>query len=125
MSTRIELTEEQIDISKREVTTGVFRASVKTVASEEQAVFTLDHAAVEVVRVPFDKVVDAIPTVTTEGDLTIVPVFEERLVKQIVLTEEIHIRRVVKRTQINQPTTLRRQVVEIERAAPGVPEDRD
>ena len=125
MPTSIELTEEQIEIAKQEVTTAVVTANVRTVTSETDAAFTLEHTIVDIVRVPMDKVVDTIPSVTTVGDLTIVPVFEERLVKQIVLTEEIHIRRLGKHTKINEPVSLRRQMVDIHRTAAGDLPDND
>jgi len=50
---------------------------------------------VSVERVPVNRVVSEMPAVREEGDLTIIPVVEERprIVMELVLTEEIHLRR--------------------------------
>jgi stress response protein YsnF len=57
------------------------------------------------------------PAIRTEGDVTIVPVFEERLVveKRLFLIEEVHLRRVASVEQVALPTTLRRMNVEVTR----------
>jgi stress response protein YsnF len=67
--------------------------------------------------VPIDKVVDAVPTVRTEGDVTIVPVLEEVLVVEtkLVLKEEIHIRHRVETENVEVPVVLRRQRAVVER----------
>lgn len=72
---------------------------------------------VEIERVPFENVVDAVPQVRVEGDVTIVPILEERLVvqKRLVLVEEIQIRR---RSTIHTErveTELRKQTASVER----------
>jgi uncharacterized protein (TIGR02271 family) len=72
---------------------------------------------VEIERVPFETVVDAVPQVRVEGDVTIVPIIEERLVVQkcLVLVEEIQIRR---RNTIHTErveTELRKQTASVER----------
>ena len=69
------------------------------------------------VRVPVNRLVDAVPGVRTEGDVTIVPVLEERfvIVKQLYLKEELHIRHRVETTVERVPVTLRRQTATVER----------
>ena len=57
------------------------------------------------------RVVDEAPAARAEGDTTIIPVIEERLivVKQLVLSEEVNIRHALERREICELVTLRRQ----------------
>jgi stress response protein YsnF len=112
------LVEETATVHKRAVVTGKVRTVTDTV--EELARANLQSAAVEVTRVPVDQVVDTAPEIRTEGDVTIVPVLEEVLVvtKQLVLKEELHIRRRVGAETVEVPVTLRKQRAVVEREAP-------
>jgi stress response protein YsnF len=114
---RIPIIEEEARVVKR--ATDVERVTVN-IASEEEQVFLRDelrHEQVEVVRVPVGREVAEAPPVRTEGDLTIVPVLEERLVvgKRLFLVEELHLRRTVVTESVELPTTLRRTRVDVER----------
>ena len=66
---------------------------------------------------PVVRVVEAAPAARTEGDTTVVPVIEERLVvvKQLFLTEELHIRHVVEREVKRETVPLRSQRAVVER----------
>jgi uncharacterized protein (TIGR02271 family) len=68
-------------------------------------------------RVPVDRVVDTPPAIRQEGDTIIVPVVEEIMVveKQLLLKEEIHIRRQQIVQHIRQPVRLRSEEVSLER----------
>ena len=81
---------------------------------------TLERDEVEVRRVPVGREVTEAPAIREEGDLTIVPVLEERLVveKRLFLVEEIHIVRRRVSEAVSIPTELRRTEVEIERSTP-------
>jgi stress response protein YsnF len=81
---------------------------------------------VDVTRVPIGREVTEAPAVRTEGDVTIVPVFEERLVveKRLFLVEELHVRRTVSVDPVELPTTLRRTRVEVERTELDQEEER-
>jgi stress response protein YsnF len=114
---RIPIIEEEARVLKR--ASDIERVTVN-IASEEEQVFLRDelrHEQVEVVRVPVGREVAEAPAVRTEGDLTIVPVLEERLVveKRLFLVEELHLRRTVVMESVELPTTLRRTRVDIER----------
>ena len=52
-----------------------------------------------------------------EGDVTIIPIYEERLVveKRLVLKEELHIRKEQQEVHDPQQVTLRREYVDVER----------
>jgi stress response protein YsnF len=114
---RVPLVEEQAYVTKREV--GLEQVTVRTVAEEHQVVLRdqLRREQVEVTRVPVNREVAAAPPVRTEGDVTIVPVVEERLVveKRLFLVEELHLTRTATLQAVEMPTTLRRMRAEVER----------
>ena len=114
------LAEETATVEKREIVTGKVRVRTITETLEELTKANLQSGTVEVTRVPIDKVVDMAPEIRTEGDLTIVPVLEEVLVvtKQLVLKEELHIRRRVETEAVEVPIKRRKQRAIVERIAP-------
>ena len=75
---------------------------------------------VDVERVPIGRVVEAAEPPREEGDVTIIPVYEEVLVvhKQLVLREEVRLTR--RREPVPGPPSVavRRQRVEVERLPP-------
>lgn len=124
----LSVAEETLHVSKRKVVTGTVRVSTRTETTETMADVTLDRTLAEVTRVPVGRLVDVPPAVRTEGDTMIVPVFEERyvMVKQLYLTEELHIRQRVQPVVSHVPVQLRRQIAVIERldaAGHVVPDD--
>ncbi len=98
---------------------GVRRVVVRTATREvaEMLAADLETARVEVLRVPVGRDVAAVPEVRVEGDVTVFPVMEERLIvtRQLVLKEEIHLRRIVERRHTQVPVSLRREHAVIER----------
>lgn len=119
-SPTVQLLEESLDIAKRETVRGTVRVQVRTEAANEIASVALDHTSVDVRRVPMERKVDAPPAIRTEGDTTIVPVIEERvvMVKHLYVVEEIHIRRRVEQELSSTPVQLRRQVASVEYVEP-------
>jgi stress response protein YsnF len=117
----LQVVEETLDVSKHRVVTGTVRVTTTTEVVEEVAQVDLDRYRVEVTRVPVGRVVEHAPLARSEGDTTIVPVLEERLVvvKQLFLKEELHIRHVVERETVREAIPLRRQRVTVERADPS------
>jgi stress response protein YsnF len=114
---RIPIVEEEARIVAR--STNREHVTVRVGVDEEQVFVReeLRQEEVEVARVPIGREVTEAPAVRTEGDLTIVPVIEERLVveKRLFLVEELHLRRTVTTEQVELPTTLRRTRVDVER----------
>lgn len=112
--------EETPNVTKRAVKTGSVRVATRTEMHDEFAELMLSRSVVDVTRVKVDRIVDEAPQVRTEGDTTIVPVLEERLVvvKQLVLAEELHIRHRVEQAVERTPVTLRRQHATVERLDP-------
>ena len=105
------------------------RVVARTVTDEVAEPVDADgwRETVEVERVPVGREVDAAEPVRREGDVTIIPVYEEVLVvrTQLVLREEVRL--TTRREPVPGPASvaLRRQRVEVERLpapASGDPE---
>lgn len=115
--TTIPIVAEEAHVVKRASETE--RVTVRTAPEEEQIVLhaALSREQVDVTRIPIGREVAEAPPVRTEGDVTIVPVLEERLVveKRLFLVEELHLRRSTRIEQVEIPTSVRRMRVEIER----------
>jgi len=75
------------------------------------------HEEVEVRRVAVNRVITESPGVRKNGDVTIIPVVEEKLVitKQLVLREEIHLIRRRTKDRAVQDVTLEREWAEVHR----------
>jgi uncharacterized protein (TIGR02271 family) len=114
---RIPIVEEFAHVFKREGITD--RVTVRTGAETHEVMIREEllrgHVAVD--RVPIDREIDAAPPIRTEGEVTIVPVVEERLIveKRLFLVEELHFTRHTAREAVEVPATLRRTRVDIDR----------
>ncbi len=113
--------EERLDVRVESRETGRVRARTVTEAREVPVDADGWRETVEVERVPVDRPVDQAEGSRVEGDVTIVPVYEEVLVvhKQLVLREEVRL--VTRRERVSGPesVTLRRQRVDVERLPPS------
>ena len=111
------IVEETASLAIRKVVTGRVRIVTQTEEVDHLLPAELSSVEVDVVRVPIDRKIEAVPDVVTEGELTIIPVVEERLVvtRELYLREEIHVRRVKQTETVEIPTTTRRQTAQIER----------
>lgn len=109
--------EEQVAVAKREIVDGKVRVHLETELFETVAKADLERGVADVTRVKVEKIVDRAPEIRTEGDIMIVPVVEEVLVveKRLMLKEELHIRQRTETIAVEQPVTLRRQRVTVER----------
>ena len=108
---------ETVSVTKRRRLTGAVRVSTRTETVQAVAEAELGRYRVEVTRVPVERVVSEAPAARAEGDTTIIPVVEERLVvvKQLVLVEELHVRHILDRETVTEPVTLRRQHAVVQR----------
>jgi uncharacterized protein (TIGR02271 family) len=111
------IVEEEARIGKERVLTGKVRVHTEVETINEIASAALEEQQVTVTRVPVDRPVAEMPSVCTDGDVTIVPVVEEIMVveKRLVLKEEIHIHRSVTTEKVEVPVTLKKQRAIIER----------
>lgn len=114
----VALLEEVARIDVRSIDVGRVRVSTHTETIEEVARAELHGETVEVTRVALNQpVTGARPEMRQEGDVTIVPVFEEVLVveKRLVLKEELHIRKRATAETVIVPVTLQHQTATVER----------
>lgn len=117
----VPVTEEELHVQRRTVDTQrTVRVRKDVVHDPVRVDLETTRDSVEVERVPIGRVVDVPPSVRQEGDVTVVPVIEERevVVKQLVLVEEIRLkhRREVVSTQAD--VVLRKEQVTVERHDP-------
>lgn len=114
----VALLEEVARVDVRSVDVGHVRVSTHTETIEEFARAVLHGETVEVTRVTLNEPVTGVrPHLRQEGDLTIVPVFEEVLVveKRLMLKEELHIRKRATSETVAVPVTLQTQTATVER----------
>ena len=114
---QIQVLEESISIGKRIVKGDTVSVSTQTHAVEEIAEVTMRHTVVDIERIAINRIVEKAAEIRTEGDVTVIPVMEEQfvIVKQLLLKEEIHIRKRTKAETVRQPVELLRQHVKIRR----------
>lgn len=126
---RIELVEERVVLGKEVRDAGGVRVTTRTELATEVVADILQETAVEVEHVPVGRFVEAAEDPRIEGDVTVVPVYEERLVveKRLFLLEEVHLRRVTRSREVEVPVEVRRQVAQVERLPPmdGSPDSPD
>ena len=107
---------EDLAVAKR-VRRTLVRAT-RTVQTRDKLVeedLTGDQVVVE--RITICRVVDAVPPVRQEGDVTIFPVVEEELVVQrrLILKEEVHLRQVRTTERHTETVALREQKIIVTR----------
>lgn len=110
---RIPVVEERLLAEKLVREGRTITVTTRPVAKETTVREPVVRETVSVERVPVGSVVEAVPQVREEGDLTVIPVVEERvrLVRELVLVEEIHLRR-TRREEVHEETvtTVRTEV---------------
>lgn len=113
----IPLYSEEARVSKKTVEHGRVHVRIQTHVDQSIVRENLSFENVTVERVPIGRVVEAAPAVRQDGDVLIYPVLEERLVKQLVLVEELRVTRTHGTQVFEEATSLRRQDVVIERTS--------
>jgi uncharacterized protein (TIGR02271 family) len=114
----IPVVEELLEVSRERVETGRVRISKSVEAREVVVDDPLKRESVRVEHVPINQVVTgAVPQVREEGDVTVIPILEERVVTrtELVLVEEVRIHRDHSEYHDPQRVTLRKEVVAVER----------
>ena len=113
----IPLVEERLSVSKRQVESGRVRVRLSVEERHETVSQEVLRDVLKIERVPCNVRVSEQPHVRHEGDKTIVPVVEERLVveKVLMLIEEIHISRTSESETSQIPVCLRAERASIER----------
>jgi stress response protein YsnF len=116
----VQLVAEDLSVAKETRETGRVRISTHTREREVLIDENLARERVEIETVPVGRKIDAMPEVRQEGDATIVPVVEEVLVveRQLMLKEEIHIKRVRSTERHQEKVALRHQEAVVTRYQP-------
>ncbi|MGI4797185.1 MAG: YsnF/AvaK domain-containing protein [Janthinobacterium lividum] len=111
---------EQIAVARHKLERKV-QVHLRTVNRDHAVDELLTHERVEIERVPIGRQIDAIPANRQEGDTTIIPVVEEVVVvhRQLVLKEEIRMRRVRVTEHHRETVSLREQEATVERDEPA------
>ena len=113
---RVELAQEQLEISKREVERSRIVIRTRVEERDEVAELELQQDEVTVERIPRGVPVDAKPAIREEDGVLIVPIVEEQLVvtTRLILKEELRISRRTRTELVRQPVRLRSEQAEIE-----------
>lgn len=121
----VRLHSEDLQITRERIAGDTVR--VRTVTSQHDRLVEeqLVHERVEIVRVPIGRVVDTVPDVRQDGDVTILPVVEEEIVvqKRLILKEEVHLRRVSVAEVHRETVILREQEAVIARIPASISTD--
>ncbi len=113
----IPVTQEEVHVDKQRVESGAVRLR-KTV---RERVETIDepmlHDEVDIEHIAINRVVEAPSPPREEGDVLVVPVYEEVVTvqRQWVLREEIRLRRREVQTRHREAVTLREEQLQVER----------
>lgn len=109
--------EETVEVQKRTVERGVVRVHKHVTEHEEVLSDTLMRETVEVERVPINQIVQSTGGVRQEGDIVIIPVYEEVAVveKRLMLKEEIRLHMQRASEEWSERVVLRNEEIEIER----------
>jgi len=99
----LQLLAEELSVAKETRETGRVRISTHTHQRDALIDEDLARERVDIETIPIGRRIDAVPEVRQEGDTTIIPVVEERLIveRRLVLKEEIRVTR-VRTTQRHQ-----------------------
>ena len=110
----IPVIEEKVSIEKKIIETGIVKV-VKEVQQKEETI-NIDLISEEyfVEHIAKDEFVDDnIPATRQEGDVLIIPVLKEVMVKRVLLTEEIRVTKKIAQQSEPQNVTLRKETVTI------------
>jgi uncharacterized protein (TIGR02271 family) len=108
---------EELAVGKRTVEVGRVRVNKRIRTREELVEQPLEYDKVEIDRVPVNRVLKGPVKPRYEGDVLVIPVVEEVVVvtKQLMLKEELRIRKRAVRTVHKERVALRAEEVNVER----------
>ena len=89
------------------------RVSMRTESEDVPVSQTLRKSRIAVERVPVDRIVAEPPAARDEDGVTVIPVFEEILVRQYRVTEEVRVSHVEETVEHCETVTLRRRNVSV------------
>jgi uncharacterized protein (TIGR02271 family) len=118
-STVIPVVRETLQVGKRQVETGKVTVEVTPTLRKQVVDLPLTQETASVERVTINRVVDRPEQPRQEGDVTIVPVYEEVLVveKRLMLKEEVRIKREKRSRHEHRQVDLRVEEAQVRRSA--------
>jgi len=113
----LRLLAEEATVARESIETGRVRVAKVTRTRDHLVDELLARTSIEVNRIPVGRLVDAMPPIREDGDVTIVPIVEETVVveRRLMLKEELHIRRVKTTERYQETVKLRYQTAEVTR----------
>lgn len=113
----VSIIEEQLEVSKRTIPTAQVRLQKSVDTYDVTLNEPLAVRSVRVERVPMGHVVETAPAVRHEGETTVYPILEERLIltKELVLLEEVHVTNEISERRDTQVVALRRERLDVTR----------
>ena len=103
----IPLIEERIVVDKVAAVTDRVRVSTTVETRDVIVEDVVERGALNVERVAVDREVSAAPPPRQEGNLLVISVVEERLVKRLFVVEEVRIRQTTTSETVSLPSTVR------------------
>ena len=113
---RIPLVEERVVVDKVAAVTDHLRVSTTVENRDVIVEDVVERGALDVERVAVDREVSAAPPLRQEGNLLVISIVEERLVKRLFVIEEVRIRQTTTSEAVSLPSTVRTMRATIEHA---------
>ncbi|MDT0576727.1 DUF2382 domain-containing protein [Croceicoccus sp. F390] len=112
----IPVVEERLVLDRQVIDGATVTVTTRPVTNNVAVREELRQETVTVERVPINRVIETVPQIREDGEVTIIPVVEERVTvtKELVLREEVHMRRSASTTTFEQDVTIRRMEVDID-----------
>jgi uncharacterized protein (TIGR02271 family) len=114
---KVAAVQEELKVSVREAETGAVRVRKLVHEDVHQVPLTARTGKLSVVRVPMDRQVDNEFPARQEGETTVIPVFEYRVVveRRLFLVEEVRVTKEAVQTTRTEEVVTRREEVVVER----------
>ncbi len=116
--TVVPVIEETLEIRREREAIGSVRIRKEVHHDEVPVVGTHVRETVHTERVSVNRPVEAMRAPWETEDALVIPVYEERMVRQLFLTEELHVRRQRQSVEESDSVVLRREEVVVERLDP-------
>lgn len=111
----IPVIEERVTIDKAIVERGRLRVAKEIITEQETVNIPLLHDEFTVEHKAVNRFVDEVPAMRKEGNVTIIPVLKEVVVKRVMLVEEIYITQHQVETVAEQEISIRKEQISITR----------
>ena len=111
----IPVIEEQVNVDVQTVDTAKILVQKKIVEEQVTVDVPLLHETYDVERIPVNRIVDTPPSMHEEGNVTIIPVIREVIVKRYEIVEEIRLTKKQQSVPHQEEITVKKEEVRIER----------